>query len=578
MKTGNNNSKFSKVICLVVTAVFMFTTIAIPVYGLEDMSSSETIPQPVSAEAVDTADVQVYEESASSWRFQNGYNIAEPQESGISPNMTTARAAYKAWSKTENGFINSKGQVIEGAVRKGVDVSAWQENVDWAKVKAAGIDFAIIRCGYGDDMKSQDDTEWLYNVQQCEKYDIPYGVYLYSYGSADINYTAKAKKEAAHALRCLKEANANPDYPVYYDLEDDSLADNYTDNEIKKGAAVFCGAVEAAGYEAGIYANYYWWNNVLYDIPKDSAFDQYDKWVAQYNYRCDYKADEYRLWQSTSSGKVNGIPGDVDLNFEFELVNETNRTTDIWSTDAEGNTVYINSEGEIAKSQWIEYRGNTYYVGSTGKRLTGRWYIGDDRYYFNKFGKLVKNSWITVSGYKYYATADGSFAKGYKKIGNYYYLFNSDTGVMRKGTVTVGSKQYKLFSSGKACLSTGKIKTAVNYRTGPSTSYKKKGTYKKGKVVSVIRTSNGWSKLSTGYWVSSKYITKTATYPKTVTTFKKYKVKTTDGINYRTGPGASYKKKGVYSKGTIRTIVAEKNGWGKTSTGYWIKLSYTKKI
>ena len=168
MKTGNNNSKFSKVICLVVTAVFMFTTIAIPVYGLEDMSSSETIPQPVSAEAVDTADVQVYEESASSWRFQNGYNIAEQQDNGVSPNTATARAAFIPWSKTENGFINSIVQVIEGAVRKGVDVSAWQENVDWAKVKAAGIALAIIRCGDGDDMKSQDDTEWLYNVQQCE--------------------------------------------------------------------------------------------------------------------------------------------------------------------------------------------------------------------------------------------------------------------------------------------------------------------------------------------------------------------------------------------------------------------------
>ncbi len=566
MKTGNNNSKLSRTICMIVAAVFVFTTIAMPAYGLEE-----------------TSDVQVYEESASSWRFQDGYNIAEEEvENDISPNgssaMLKSRASFIPWSKTEAGFINSKGQVIEGAVRKGVDVSAWQENVNWAKVKADGIDFAIIRCGYGDDMKSQDDTEWLYNVQQCEKYDIPYGVYLYSYGSADVNYTAKAKKEAAHALRCLKEANAKPDYPVYYDLEDDSLTDNYTDNEIKKGAAVFCDAVEAAGYEAGIYANYYWWTNVLYEIPKDPSFDRYDKWVAQYYYRCDYDDDEYRLWQCTSSGKVSGISGNVDLNFEFELERETDKTASYWGKDDNGNTVYINAEGEIAKSQWIKYRGSTYYVNSSGKRLVGRWYIGGKRYYFNKYGRLVKNSWITVSGYKYYATSDGSFAKGYKKIGYYYYLFNNDTGVMRTGLVTVNGKQYKLYSSGKACLHTAKTKSALNYRTGPSTSYKKKGTYKKGKTVYVIRTSGNWSKLSTGYWVSSSYLKKVTVYPKTVSTFKSYKVKTKTALNYRTGPGTNYKKKGVYSKGTVRTIVAEKNGWGKTSTGYWIKLSYTKKI
>lgn len=567
MKTGNNNNKISRMICMVVTAVFMFTTIAMPVYGLEDM--------------VD--DVQVYEESASSWRFQDGYNIAEPQDDGISPNTAAAKASFIPWSKTENGFINSKGQVIKGAVKKGIDVSYWQGKIDWDKVKKTGIDFAIIRCGFGSDEPGQDDSQWLRNVQECERLGIPYGVYLYSYA----NNNTKARNEAAHTLRLLKDADADPDYPVYYDLED-KLTRKETPAEIVGYAKIFCSAIEAAGYEAGIYANYDWWTNVLYDIPKDPAFDQYDKWVAQYNYRCDYKDSEYRLWQCTSSYKVDGIYGrdqksgtdddGVDLNFQFELANETNRTTDIWSTDAEGNTVYINSEGEIAKSQWIEYRGNTYYVGSTGKRLTGRWYIGDDRYYFNKFGKLVKNSWITVSGYKYYATSDGSLARGYKKIGNYYYLFNSDTGVMRKGTVTVGSKQYKLFSSGKACLSTGKIKTAVNYRTGPSTSYKKKGVYKKGKVVYVIRTSNGWSKLSTGYWVNSKYIKKTVTYPKTVTTFKKYKVKTTDGINYRTGPGTGYKKKGTYNKGTVLTIVATKNGWGKTAKGNWVKLSYTKKI
>jgi len=569
MRIRKYNSKFSKTICMMITAVFMFTTVAMPVYGAEES---------------DYTNGQVYEESADSWRFQNGYNVAEPQDSGISPNGTIARASFIPWSKTDGGFINSKGQVISGAIRKGIDVSDWQGEIDWKKVKAAGIDFAIIRCGFGRDTEKYDDGQWSRNVSECERLGIPYGVYIYSYASSE----SYARSEVQHTLRLLTEANADPDYPVYYDLEDaETKAKSHA--EIVKYAKIFCSAIEAAGYEAGIYANLDWWNNILYDIPKDPAFDQYDKWVAQYYYKCQYSDDEYRLWQCTSRGIVNGIYGAdnkkntdddyVDINFEFELDRETNRTTNIWSTDKDGNTVYINSEGKIAKSGWIKYRGNTYYVNKYGKRITGRCYIGDKRYYFNKYGKLVKNSWITVSGYKYYATSDGSFAKGYKKIGNYYYLFNSDTGVMRTGTVTVGSKQYKLYSSGKACLHTAKTKTALNYRTGPSAGYKVKGTYKKGNTVYVIRTYNGWSKLSTGYWVKSSYLSKKIIYPKTVSTFKKYKVKiTASALNYRTGPGTSYKSKGSYKKGTVCTIVAVKNGWGKTSKGYWLKLSYTKKI
>lgn len=577
---------FSKLACMVIVLVFMATTIITPVYGITENTETE-IAQEQSDEAVTVeaeiteeelpqqTEVQEYEKSADSWRYEDGYNISESEQQAFYSEGTIdgpSYASFVPWSKTSKGYINSRGTVISGAVKKGIDVSSWQGTIDWKKVKEDGIDFAIIRCGFGSDQENQDDSQWLRNVKQCEKYGIPYGVYLYSYA----NTTTKAKSEAQHTLRLLREANADPDYPVYYDLED-KLTRKETPAEIVNYAKIFCSAIEAAGYEAGIYANYDWWTNVLYDIPKDPAFDQYDRWVAQYYYRCDYDDDEYRLWQCSSSYYVDGIDGKVDLNFEFELENETNRTTDIWSTDKSGNVVYIDSEGEIAKSRWIKYRGSTYYVNSVGKRLVGRWYIGDKRYYFNKYGRLVKSSWISYNGYKYYATSDGSFAKGYKKIGGYYYLFNSN-GVMRKSSATVNGKYYKIYSSGKARIYTAKTKTALNYRTGPSTGYRIKGTYKRGSTVYAIRTYNGWTKLSTGYWVKSSYLNIVTTYPKKVSAFKPYSVKTTTALNYRTGPSTGYKIKGTYKKGTVRKIVAVKNGWGKTSAGYWIKLSYTRKI
>ena len=83
--------------------------------------------------------------------------------------------------------------------RKGIDVSEWQWDIDWAKVKASGIEFAIIRCGYGENQTDQDDAKFLRNVTECERLDIPYGVYIYSYATD----TASAADEADHVLRLI---------------------------------------------------------------------------------------------------------------------------------------------------------------------------------------------------------------------------------------------------------------------------------------------------------------------------------------------------------------------------------------
>lgn len=502
------DSNSMKRISIVTALILLLTSISLPITGSVDVEASEK------SESFDVE--QVYEESANSWRYENGCQKSD----GSYPLLYGSRASFIPWSKTTSGYINSKGDVISGAIKRGVDVSAWQGKVNWTKVKADDIDFAIIRCGFGSDEKDkngkptrkQDDSQWMRNVSECERLGIPYGVYLYSYANSE----KKARSEAEHTLRLLKEANANPDYPVYYDLEDDIVSAAGNKN-IVKYAKIYCEEIEKAGYEAGIYANLYWWNDKLGAIASDRTFDNYEKWVAQYNYRCDYKAAKYRIWQCSSSAYIDGIDGKVDLNFEFSL----------------------EEDEDTVESGWTTKDGKKYYIDSTGKPLTG-----------------------------------------YKKIGNYYYFFDS-SGVMKTGTIKSAGKEYKLFSSGIACIHSGKTNTAVNYRTGPSTSYAIKGTYKKGVSLSVIRTYNGWSQISNGYWLKSSYVTKSTVYPKstaTTSTFKKYNVKVKTALNYRTGPSTSYKKKGMYNKGKVLTIVASKNGWGKTSTGYWVKLSYTKKI
>ena len=233
-----------------------------------------------------------------SWRYSNGSLIERP---------STYSSDYPyAWEKVDGQFMNSKGEPIPGATKKGIDVSEHNKEIDWQKVKNDGIDFAIIRCGFGKDMESQDDDYWEYNVSECERLGIPYGVYLYSYA----NTLEKAKSEAQHVLRLLK--GHDPAYPVYYDLED-NLVLELSDDMKKQIAVIFCNAVSAAGYEVGIYSNLEWWTSYL----TDPVYDTWSRWVAQWNPVCSYKG-AYDIWQCSDTGKVDGISTNVDLNFWIE--------------------------------------------------------------------------------------------------------------------------------------------------------------------------------------------------------------------------------------------------------------------
>lgn len=186
---------------------------------------------------------------------------------------------------------------------KGVDVSTFQGNIDWEKVKAAGIGFAILRVGYGSDMKSQDDRTFKRNADECTRLGIPFGVYIYSYA----NSIDKAISEAKHTLRLIKGYNLS--YPVFYDLEDVTTS-RCTKDLIGRMADAYCEAIAKAGYKVGIYANKYWFENILIS----PVFNKYDKWIAQYNSKCTYQG-KYTMWQYSSSEIVPGIKGKCDVNY-----------------------------------------------------------------------------------------------------------------------------------------------------------------------------------------------------------------------------------------------------------------------
>lgn len=186
---------------------------------------------------------------------------------------------------------------------KGVDVSYWQKSIDWSKVKADDINFAIIRCGYG---TNGIDSYFERNVAECERVGIPWGAYYFSYAES----VDDAKKELENCLKLLK--NKKLSYPVYYDLEDEATTGSQPNSTILKIAKIFIEGIEKAGYWAGIYANTNWFNTRL----TDRWYDQKAKWVAQYNDKNTYKKS-YGIWQYTSSGKVSGINGSTDLNYGY---------------------------------------------------------------------------------------------------------------------------------------------------------------------------------------------------------------------------------------------------------------------
>lgn len=181
-----------------------------------------------------------------------------------------------------------------------IDVSVHQGKINWKEVKNH-IDGVIIRCGYGRDIISQDDKRYVENVEACIKYNIPFGIYLYSYADT-IN---AAKSEAAHVLRLLGPYKNDLSYPVYYDLEEAG-----TEKGAVERALAFGEIIESEGYWCGIYANQYWWQTYL-----KNGLDRYTKWVAKYS---DEKpsgiSGTYDIWQYSSKGSVPGIEGNVDMN------------------------------------------------------------------------------------------------------------------------------------------------------------------------------------------------------------------------------------------------------------------------
>ena len=261
------------------------------------------------------------------------------------------------WGTYNNSkaFFDYQNNLFVQQAKGVIDVSGWQGDIDWAKAKADGVEGAIIRLGYGEGNNA--DKKAQRNISECKRLGIPFGIYWYSYADTP----ALAKEEGTDVVAKLKQFGVNPSdlaYPVYYDLEkwtweghqpptDPNVYNNIVNN--------WYSALQSGGYRnLGVYS----YTSYLQGPLKHADIYAKTTWVAQYGARMGFDSfpTDSRGWQYTSSGKVDGISGNVDMN-------------------AFGNKAYVNGGSsndlqaaiDVRKMTAVTIPNGNYYINVRSK-------------------------------------------------------------------------------------------------------------------------------------------------------------------------------------------------------------------
>lgn len=232
-------------------------------------------------------------------------SVATVSKSGIVTGVSDGTATVTVTA--ENGAYAEFTVTVYSNVFRGIDVSKWQGDIDWKRVYSSGVDFAIIRSSYG---KEHVDEKLAANVAGCEKYGISYGFYHYSYATS----VKEARKEARFFLKTIKKYK--PDYPIVLDIENDHFK-SMSRKKVTNIIVAFMTELENAGYYATVYS----YANFFRDYVDMTKIKQYDIWIASWGDEDKLNSvydGPYGMWQYSAVGRVNGINGDVDLDYAFK--------------------------------------------------------------------------------------------------------------------------------------------------------------------------------------------------------------------------------------------------------------------
>lgn len=361
-------------------------------------------------------------------------------------------------------------------MKTGIDVAKWQGAIDWVKVKAAGIAFAILKVTQKD---NQVEGAFERNYTAASALGIILGMYRYVYAA-----TIEAAQKEANAIVSVLSGRVAP-MKIWLDMEDASIR-NIGRDLLTQIILTEAGILQAAGYKVGIYCNQDWYDNVL-DI---GALSQFEFWVARFGpNNGQVPSDEYNpkngrervvAWQYTSTGHVDGIDGNVDMDLWYDELPNTSAPS-IPSTEQNGasstpvetstamEVVILASELNVRQGP-----GTNYGIATTVKKgeafhiveVSGHW------------GRLQSGAgWISISP---------EYAK--------------QIGVEQAPQAPVQTASEKQVSIKVA---------ALNIRKGPGTNYGVVGTVKKNEAFHIVEENNGWGRLQSGAgWIciTSDYV------------------------------------------------------------------------
>ncbi|MEY8460689.1 InlB B-repeat-containing protein [Eggerthellaceae bacterium 24-137] len=559
-----------------------------------------------------------------SWRFRGNELIVDPETDEPTPAdaelalmpFAVSTNSEGVWKKTAEGYETVRGgkkMTVTNALEFGIDVSYWQGVIDWKKVKAAGVDFAILRCGYigKSTGKAMTDKKFLEYVKGCRDNGIKIGIYIYSNAWT----VAMAEKEAEHALALLEEAELGPEnvaYPVFIDMEEENragypsvmLTDGATKYDgniiwqhdtsnalLAQMAEAFCAKISEAGYRPGVYANKNWFTNHL--VEGFFAQGDYAKWVAQYpssgklNHVSDYSGS-HDMWQCMDKGRIDGISENVDINFAY--------TDFAVGKPVAYRVAYKLNGGTNHASNAATYTGTLALKNPTraGYQFDG-WYTdakftkkvtklsGGDATLYAKWSRPYKityklnkgkNNKANPSKYGGTVTLKNPTRSGYTFMGWYTdKKFKNKVTKVKNKNVTLYAKWAKNYKI------TYKLNGGKNAKGNPS---KYGGTL-------VLKNPTRAGYVFKG-WYSNKKLTKKVTklsMTKNRTVYAKwaklkggtYRINTPGGLYVRATPSTSAAIKGGLANGQTVRIVKIKGAWGQLADGRgWIKLSYAKRV
>ena len=286
-----------------------------------------------------------------------------------------------------------------GAIATGIDVSKYNGNINWGQVAASGVSFTFVRVG---NPQTGLDPQFGNNMRNANAAGIKTGVYYYSHATT----VEAATLEAMQTLQWISGYTVN--FPVVIDVEA-SGQKALSPAQMQAIVNTFCSIIDAAGYYPIVYTNKSFYQSKLGGIG-------WDKWIAQYGSSCDVANPSF--WQCSNKGRIPGIAGNVDLNYQFK-----------------------NYDSLIISDGFVPHNGSMRYYANW-KMQTGWVNLGGLRFHFDPLGNMQTGWFTDADGKIYYLTpGDGHAAIGVQKVDNVNYLFDIN-GVRCSGLTNIGDASF----------------------------------------------------------------------------------------------------------------------------------------